>query len=364
MCLPQAKLATGPARELCGVCDMPGASPVQMAKRAFVVVIRALAVVYSVKLKVTRDSPDQDVENAFRKVAVRAHPDKGGSTTDSQQLHAARDAWRAARKASVGAGRPRRGGGNTPPPSGAVVAKARAVPRDHRIRGTAVLLTYQGLPPAAVSEWSRFLVWVQRHLKAWLIKHWCATLETNEDGSSHLHLMVQFHRSVDISVKRFIFEGLRPNASSSDYLGEGFCKKRMQSSINRGMFYVYADKLGTQRDHQGDLCVAGDYQPCWVAGCSKYQVLGKWADALWRQRKLSHRNYERYVFLCRENVLGRKRNLDAVREDEQTQADLKEIEAVTKKIRSNGRIYKAFPKVALVEAWLAMFKAAWGWWSQ
>ena len=97
------------------------------------------------------------------------------------------------------------------------------------------MLTYQGLPPAALAEWSRFLVWVERQFKAWLIKHWCATLETNEDGSSHLHLMVQFLRCVDITVKRFIFEGLRPNASSSDYLGEGFCKKRMQQSINRGM---------------------------------------------------------------------------------------------------------------------------------
>ena len=73
---------------------------------------------------------------------------------------------------------------------------------------------------------------------------------------------------------------------------------------------------------------------------------------------MSHDNYERYVFLCRDNVTGRKRNLDAVRGYEQTQAERKEIEAVTQKIRSNQRLYKPFPKVAQIDAWLALFQVS------
>ena len=241
--------------------------------------------------------------------------------------------------------------------SGTLAGMVASVPRtEYRVEGTSVLLTYQGLPPAAMSEWNRFLEWVQKNLKAWRVKHWCATLETNDNGNSHLHLMLQFTRGVDHTVQRFIFEGYRPNASSSDYLGEGVCKKKMQLSINRGMFYVYADKFGTQRDEQGMPCVAGNYRPCWEDQGFKYQVLGKWLDALWRQHKISHDTYERYIFLCRDNVLGRKRNLDAVREYEQAQAEEKDIEAITKKIRSNKRIYKPFPRVAQVEEWLALFK--------
>ena len=338
---------------------MAGASPVQLAKRAFVVALRALAAVYTIGLSVTRDSSDRDVEKAFRKVAARVHPDKGGSTSDSQRLHAARDAWREAQNTATCPGRPKHAGG-PPQQAGqwASVAPLAAAPRkEYRIRGESILLTYQGLPPTALSEWSRFKDWVPKNLKAWSAKHWCATLETNEDGSSHLHLMLQFTKPVDFTVMRFVFEGHRPNASSSDYLGEGVCKKRMQLSINRGMFYVYADKLGTQQDKTGALCVAGNYQPCWEEGCSKYQVLGRWADSLWKQRKLSHQNYERYVFLCRDNVLGRKRNLDAVREFEQEKVELKDIEANTKRLRSNKKLYKPFPRVAQVEAWLALFQA-------
>ena len=333
----------------------------QLAKRAFVLVIRALAAVYTIAVSVTRDSTDQDVEKAFRKVAVRVHPDKGGSTSDSQKLHAARDAWRESQKNTAGRGRPKAEARKpSQQPNG--LAPVSTPRKEHRIQGEAILLTYQGLPPAASSEWLRFLTFVGRNLKAWSVKHWCATLETNEDGSSHLHLMLQFTKSVDFTVVRFVFEGHRPNASSSDYLGEGFCKKRMQSSINRGMFYVHADKIGTQRDKYGALCVAGNYKPCWEAKCSKYQVLGKWVDALWKQRKLSHESYERYIFLCRDNVLGRKRNLDAVNEYEREKVELTEMKTNTKRLRANAKIYKPFPRVTVAEAWLALFQAWEAYW--
>ena len=86
-------------------------------------------------------------------------------------------------------------------------------------------------------------------------------METNQDGGSHIHLMLQFRRVVDWATSRFVFDGCRPNASSSDYMSEGFCKKKMQESVNRGMFYVFADKVGTQRGGDGRECVAGNYGP-------------------------------------------------------------------------------------------------------
>ena len=110
----------------------------------------------------------------------------------------------------------------------------------------------------------------------------------------------------------------------------------MQQSINRAMFYCFVDKLGTQRDEEGEVCVAGNYWPCWVESAAKtYSVLGKWNDSLWKARKLEHQTYESYAFACRDGVLFRKRNLDAVREHEEEQAERKEMEAAIKRIRLN-----------------------------
>ena len=81
-------------RSTCGV--MPGVSAVQRAKRAFVVVLRALATTYGLRVTVNRDSPDASITCAFRKVALRVHPDKGGSLVHSQELLEARDAWQQA----------------------------------------------------------------------------------------------------------------------------------------------------------------------------------------------------------------------------------------------------------------------------
>ena len=65
----------------------------QLAKRALVVLLRALASTYGLQLELTRDSPDEAVTKAFRRVAVKVHPDKGGSKEDSQRLLEARANW-------------------------------------------------------------------------------------------------------------------------------------------------------------------------------------------------------------------------------------------------------------------------------
>ena len=82
-----------------------------------------------------------------------------------------------------------------------------------------------------------------------------------------------------------------------------------QQPVDRSFFYVWADKEGTERNESGQLCVAGKCQFVWTRARSRYPVL-----ALWRQRRLSRERYEAYVFLCRECVAPRKRNLDVVRE--------------------------------------------------
>ena len=68
-------------------------SPLQAAKRAFVSILLSLAGVYELILDITRDSEDAAIKKAFRKVSVKAHPDKGGDTADFQRLTAARDTW-------------------------------------------------------------------------------------------------------------------------------------------------------------------------------------------------------------------------------------------------------------------------------
>ena len=54
------------------------ASAVQVAKRALVSLLLALAHQYGVCVKVTRESPDPLVEKAFRCIIKKVHPDKGG----------------------------------------------------------------------------------------------------------------------------------------------------------------------------------------------------------------------------------------------------------------------------------------------
>ena len=69
-------------------------SPVQLAKRALVTLLLALARQYAMPaLPLSRDSPDKVVMESFKKVAKKVHPDKGGATEDAQKLNEAREAW-------------------------------------------------------------------------------------------------------------------------------------------------------------------------------------------------------------------------------------------------------------------------------
>ena len=324
-------------------------SPLQRAKRAFVSVLLTLATAYGLHVDVTRDSSDEVLQKAYRKVSRAVHPDKGGSPEDAQRLNALRDGWHEARRGGQPAHRPMR----RPAAADALVEPRRAC----RVNAMAVLLTYQSWPAdAGAATWAAFCDFVAGHLGAWGVKHWAATMESNAAGTHHMHLMVQFTATVDLPASRFMFEGRRPNVSTHDYLGEGVCKNKLQQSIDRGMFYVWANKCGTARLADGSLCVAGNYAPCWTTAERTYQVLGKWPETLWKQRKLETSQYEDYLFLCRDGVLARKRNLDAVKEHEAAVAEAKVMEENKRRLKGNPAVYRPFPMVPLAQDWLAGFQ--------
>ena len=137
-------------------------------------------------------------------------------------------------------------------------------PGGWRVHCMAVLLTYNGITD--LKQWRRFLKFVRSEQKNWNVRHWCATLEASKKGTYHIHLMLQFTKTVDRNSRSFAFEAIRPNCSpngaGTDLLGSCIGGRNPQKSVDRGMFYVWADKVGTVRDEKGDLCVGGNYFPC------------------------------------------------------------------------------------------------------
>ena len=69
-------------------------SVVEALKRALVSVLLEVARVYSLSLILNRESADKDVSASYRKVMLKAHPDKpGGSATLAKRVTEAHDAW-------------------------------------------------------------------------------------------------------------------------------------------------------------------------------------------------------------------------------------------------------------------------------
>ena len=222
----------------------------------------------------------------------------------------------------------------------------------------AVLLTYNGI--ADLKQWRRFLKFVRTEKAKWNNRYWCATLETTKKGKYHIHLMLQFTKRVDRNSRSFTFEGIPPNCSpngvGADLLGGRIGGRNPQKSIDRGMFYVWANKVGTVRDEKRELCVAGNYFPCWREDWDMtYEVSARWVDSLWRQRKVSHEVYREYIYEAREGVQARMRNLDSVVEGKRAREEEKEMAVTTKRLRGNKEIFKPFPDVPQAVAWLRLF---------
>ena len=79
-----------------------------VSKRALVTLLLLLSATYVVPISICRDSPDEVVLGAYRKVVRKVHPDRGGLLADAQKLTAARDNWDTARRSKKSAGRPRK----------------------------------------------------------------------------------------------------------------------------------------------------------------------------------------------------------------------------------------------------------------
>ena len=56
-----------------------GTSPALQARRALVKLLLTLSSLYAVVINLHRDSVDDDVSHAFKKVLLKVHPDKGWS---------------------------------------------------------------------------------------------------------------------------------------------------------------------------------------------------------------------------------------------------------------------------------------------
>ena len=74
------------------------ASALQLATRAFVRTLLALAAQYSVTVAVNRDSSAAVLLSAYRRLLKKVHPDKGGRTEDQQNLQTMKEDWERARK--------------------------------------------------------------------------------------------------------------------------------------------------------------------------------------------------------------------------------------------------------------------------
>lgn len=305
-------------------------SAVQEAKRAFVKKLLACAVACGVAVQVNRDASDPEVRAAYAQVQCQL------GRVQARELRKAKVAWEKALAPKAPVGRP----------------SAPLSQQLFRVQAALVMLTYHGIQ--SLQHWSVFLAFVQKNLLTWTAKHWCATLEACESGNWHVHLVLQFHKAFDRCSSAFVFQGIAPNVTCNDYLGEGVSGRNAKQSMDRAFFYVFADKIGTVRDANGQVCTAGNYAPCWVAGAFKYRVLGKWPTTLWQERKLDNDTCERYIFLCRDGVQSRKRNLDICRDKEEQEQQRLEIEIVKKRIRGNKDLYKPFPKVPEVESWLQL----------
>jgi hypothetical protein len=193
-------------------------------------------------------------------------------------------------------------------------------------------------------------------LRAWGVKYWCATLESNRTEGYHVHVMAQFAKKKDCTNRTFTFEGVAPRADANDLCGEGWSRKKMQESIDRGMFYVWANKTSSVFDQTGQQCMEGNYMPCWTECLYRYEVKGRWPEKLWKQRKVSSAAYENYLYLCRDGVPTRKRNFEAVKEREELVEVRAEVAARVQRIRNNPNLLPPWPHVPAAAAWLVVFK--------
>jgi len=72
--------------------------------------------------------------------------------------------------------------------------------------------------------------------------------------------------------------------------------------------------------------------------------------------KLTGEKYEEYLFLSRDGVVARKRNLDVCREWAEHREQEQGMLARATRIRTDGNLVRPFPEIPAVTEWLATFK--------
>ena len=72
-----------------------------VATRAFVKVLLALARTYELALQVNRESSAEQLVKAYKKVLLKAHPDKGGRKEDVQKLQEVKGVMRSQKAQAV-----------------------------------------------------------------------------------------------------------------------------------------------------------------------------------------------------------------------------------------------------------------------
>jgi hypothetical protein len=126
-------------------------SVIQAAKRALVTLLVTFARHYQVTLTISRESGDADVVKAFKKVVLKAHPDKGGRAGDASKLNDVRQVWETAKK---NVHPPPSNSDNRGPAAHDMSISPPVQPlaqQGFRIQSLAVLLTYHGF--TGVSHW-------------------------------------------------------------------------------------------------------------------------------------------------------------------------------------------------------------------
>ena len=334
---------------------MPGLSPKQKSHRQLVAKLKTLGKKYAVALSFRgiADATDALVKKAYRDIAKKTHPDKGGDPADFRSLRQAYDDWlRGTPSKEQAAGEERDTAEEGVGPQAASVGLA-SIPKVYEWRTFAVMLTYQNVKDLA--QWCRFDMWLKSCSIRLGIKHWCGTLERCPlTDNLHIHAMFQFRESIRRQAEDWLFEGLRPNVSVNDLLGECMGGRNFQASVDRGMFYVWVAKIG-QVSSNGVPCVAGNRGPAWTDMDTKYAPKVQWAEKWWQLRKLTHEYYKELIVLCRQNVAVKLRQQEAVVQAENEKADRKRMGEDNGRIAKNPRLTKPYKTFEGPTRWLQMF---------
>ena len=208
-----------------------------------------------------------------------------------------------------------------------------------------------------MAGWEAFKKAVGARLKAWRVLYFGATLERFRNGKLHVHLMMQFHIKVDEPRATFEVLGLKPNVrpGGGDYLQEKWSGDQAQTHINRGFFYVFANKKGTVLDDKAEPIYWGNYGPDWCEHTKyHYEVKVAWPQQLWKRHKLEHEVWEAYMVLCRDGLHARQNNLNRVREAEEKRENAAERAAVVKRFKADPSKIRPFKTFSVIETWRAI----------